>query len=265
MIRWLPALSRRVITTSSRSITNRSGSTSRAIPATFASPRHRAGVPAGGSLLGPWIATRGSRRKSSPLTELGIEPIRSSPPSIVTSVPLIRGEPSLRMVAIVRCLRAVKRARERAAKSGSVASNSAHEATADEDTRLASGYAATTWRTMRSRARAAKRRCIATRIQGQMSPKKASRIAMKSQPHESAFTWARALGKNRITARITSAMTNAWTGKQKLTVLAMIDHGLLPLVRFGLWTRKRVRSILPYLPLGGHIERGLKRLLRGNG
>ena len=60
-------------------------------------------------------------------------------------------------------------------------------------------------------------------------------------------------------------MTNAWTGKQKLTVLAMIDHGLLPLVRFGLWTRKRVRSILPRLPLGDHIERGLKRLLRGNG
>ena len=61
------------------------------------------------------------------------------------------------------------------------------------------------------------------------------------------------------------SMTNVWTGKQKLTVLAMIDHGLLPLVRFGLWTRRRVRDILPRLPLGGHIERGLKRLLRGNG
>lgn len=61
------------------------------------------------------------------------------------------------------------------------------------------------------------------------------------------------------------AATNAGAGKQKLTALAMIDLGLLPLVRFGLWTRKRVHNLLPRLPLGGHIERGLKRLLRGNG
>jgi hypothetical protein len=60
------------------------------------------------------------------------------------------------------------------------------------------------------------------------------------------------------------AGTNEQPGRQRLTALAMIDHGLLPLLRLASWTRRRMRDILPRMPLGP-IERRLERLLRGNG
>jgi glycosyltransferase involved in cell wall biosynthesis len=58
--------------------------------------------------------------------------------------------------------------------------------------------------------------------------------------------------------------TNEQAGRQRMTALAMIDLGLLPLVRLASWTRRRMRDILPRMPLGP-IERRLERLLRGNG
>jgi glycosyltransferase involved in cell wall biosynthesis len=61
-----------------------------------------------------------------------------------------------------------------------------------------------------------------------------------------------------------AAGTNEQAGRQRLTALAMIDLGLLPLVRFASWARRRMRDILPRMPLGP-IERRLERLLRGNG
>src|SRR5206468_5487413 len=75
-----------------------------------------------------WIATRGSRSRSSAFTARGIDPIRSSSPANCTSVPLIRGDPSRRRVAMVRCLRVDNNRRTRAANFGSAASNSAHDA-----------------------------------------------------------------------------------------------------------------------------------------
>jgi hypothetical protein len=62
-------------------------------------------------------------------TARGIDPIRSWPSANSTSVPLIRGEPSRRSVAIVRCLREDIDDRTRAAKSGAAASNSDQLAT----------------------------------------------------------------------------------------------------------------------------------------
>src|SRR5438093_7630706 len=103
-----------------------SDATSTALPATFASPRHA--PPLVGSCVGPWIATRGSRSRSLALTARGIDPICSSSSENCTSVPLIRGDPSLRSVAIVRCLREDISLRTRLAKSGCAVSNSAHEA-----------------------------------------------------------------------------------------------------------------------------------------
>jgi glycosyltransferase involved in cell wall biosynthesis len=60
------------------------------------------------------------------------------------------------------------------------------------------------------------------------------------------------------------AGTNEQAGRQRLTALAMIDLGLLPLVRLASWTRRRMHNLLPRIPLGP-IERRLERLLRGNG
>jgi hypothetical protein len=58
---------------------------------------------------------------------------------------------------------------------------------------------------------------------------------------------------------------NERAGSQKrLMALAMIDLGLLRVVRFASWTRRRVRGIRSRLHLG-RIERGLERLLRWNG
>src|SRR5438270_2031863 len=78
------------------------------------------------------MATWGSRFRSSALTAPRIDPIRNCPSTNSTSVPLIRGEPSRRRVAMVRCLRETIRARTRGANSGSAASNSAHDATEDQ-------------------------------------------------------------------------------------------------------------------------------------
>src|SRR5712691_11951067 len=56
------------------------------------------------------------------------------PFAISTSMPLIRGEPSRRSVAIVRCLRVDMSSRTRDANSGSAASNSAQDAMTYDDT-----------------------------------------------------------------------------------------------------------------------------------
>src|ERR1700726_2753935 len=74
------------------------------------------------------MATRESRRRSIALTAPGIDPIRNWPSTNSTSVPLIRGEPLRRSVAIVRCLRDDMSERTRAANSGSAAANSDHVA-----------------------------------------------------------------------------------------------------------------------------------------
>jgi hypothetical protein len=54
----------------------------------------------------------------------GIEPSHNSPSENSTSVPEIRGEPSLRSVAIVLCLCASKLFFTRSASSGAAAENS---------------------------------------------------------------------------------------------------------------------------------------------
>ena len=64
------------------------------------------------------------------MTALDIDPISNTPSANLTSVPLIRGDPSRRSVAIVRCLRDTMSARTRDANSGSDAWNSAQLATA---------------------------------------------------------------------------------------------------------------------------------------
>src|SRR5216684_3934747 len=75
------------------------------------------------------MATRGSRRRSNALTARGIDPICSCPSANSTSVPLMRGEPSWRRVAMVRCLRDAISERTRDANWGAAASNSAQLAT----------------------------------------------------------------------------------------------------------------------------------------
>lgn len=52
--------------------------------------------------------------------------------------------------------------------------------------------------------------------------------------------------------------------QRKLMALAMIDLGLLRVVRYASWTRRRIRGIRSRLSLG-RIERRLEGLLRGNG
>jgi hypothetical protein len=54
-------------------------------------------------------------------------------------------------------------------------------------------------------------------------------------------------------------------GRQRRAVMALIDLGLLPVVRVGSWARRRVRATGLRLPLFSPIERYLTRLLRGNG
>ena len=60
-------------------------------------------VSSGGSDVGPWIATRWSRCRSSALREFGIIPTKTSPSLSSSSVPLMRGDPYRRTVAIVMC------------------------------------------------------------------------------------------------------------------------------------------------------------------
>jgi len=61
------------------------------------------------------------------LTDAGIIPMKTSPPVNSSSMPLMRGEPSRRMVAINLCFCASKIARTVAAKSGTALSTSAHD------------------------------------------------------------------------------------------------------------------------------------------
>lgn len=68
------------------------------------------------------------------MREPGIEPNVSSPPANSASIPLIRGDPSTRTVAIVLCWCASNRRRTRAANSGSADSIPLQEATAQHGT-----------------------------------------------------------------------------------------------------------------------------------
>lgn len=52
---------------------------------------------------------------------------------------------------------------------------------------------------------------------------------------------------------------------RKLTSLAMVDLGLLPLVRAASWVRRRARGLRQRMQPGGPVERYLGWLLRGNG
>ena len=62
------------------------------------------------------------------MTAPGIEPMRSAPSANSISMPLMRGEPSRRREAMVRCLRDARSARMRAANSGWADSKSDHDA-----------------------------------------------------------------------------------------------------------------------------------------
>jgi glycosyltransferase involved in cell wall biosynthesis len=62
-----------------------------------------------------------------------------------------------------------------------------------------------------------------------------------------------------------SAGTTAQPAKRRLTALAMVDMGLLPLVRVASWARRRARGLRQRMQPGGTAERYLRRLLRGNG
>src|SRR5437899_1383268 len=94
------------------------GGTSTAVPASLASPTQALGSSLGGSGVGLWTATRGSRRTSRSLTEPSMMPSVASPSSNWSSVPLMRGAPCRRSVAMVLWVPASKRARTFAAKSG---------------------------------------------------------------------------------------------------------------------------------------------------
>src|SRR3954452_14231595 len=94
-------------------------------PEILASPTHAPGASSGGLTDGLCSASRGVRCKSASLREPGIEPKVTSF-SIWVSMPLMRGEPSARSVAIVLCLRAWNSARTRAANSGASASICCH-------------------------------------------------------------------------------------------------------------------------------------------
>jgi glycosyltransferase involved in cell wall biosynthesis len=54
-------------------------------------------------------------------------------------------------------------------------------------------------------------------------------------------------------------------GSQRGMALAMVDMGLLPLVRFALGVRRRVRNIRPRTRLNGSMQRLLERFRKGNG
>ena len=69
------------------------GGISTSAPDIFASPGHDVRGSGGGSSVGLWIATRGSRRTSASLRDPPIIPSVSSPSSNLHSVALIRGEP----------------------------------------------------------------------------------------------------------------------------------------------------------------------------
>lgn len=53
--------------------------------------------------------------------------------------------------------------------------------------------------------------------------------------------------------------------RRTLVAMAMIDHGLLPIVRVASWTRRRMRGARQWVLRAGPVKRRLKRLLSGNG
>lgn len=59
--------------------------------------------------------------------------------------------------------------------------------------------------------------------------------------------------------------TAGQTSKRRLTALALIDLGLLPLVRLASGARRGARAVRQRLPLGGLVQRRLGKLLRGDG
>src|SRR3954451_8745865 len=97
--------------------------TSTARPDTFASA-----VNVSGSSLPLCSAIRGSRRRSTNLTELVMPASHSSPSVKRVSMPLTRGAPSLRSVARILWTCALNAACTRAAKSGSSCSRSENDA-----------------------------------------------------------------------------------------------------------------------------------------
>src|SRR6266511_452029 len=106
----------------------RSGSViSSARPVILASPSNRAGW-SGGSTVALWRARRGSRRRSRAFMDLYIPPSHRSPSANDASVPLIRGEPSLRKVAMVLWRWASNNARALPASSGAAAVTSSQVA-----------------------------------------------------------------------------------------------------------------------------------------
>ena len=98
--------------------------TSITVPANLASPAQISG-----SCDPLCRAKRGSASRSRTLGDLGIEPNASSPSMKRASIPLMRGEPSERTVAIVLCTRWSISPLASAANSGSVASICDQEAT----------------------------------------------------------------------------------------------------------------------------------------
>lgn len=76
---------------------------------------HELGSSSDVSSVGECRASLASRCRSCAFNDPGIILSDSSPPSKLTSVPLILGEPSRRRVASVLCLRTVKRSITRSA------------------------------------------------------------------------------------------------------------------------------------------------------
>ena len=129
MTKWSAGVPTLVITTSVRLIRNRCDpggpscpSTSEAVPEILASPGQRVGSSSGSAVL-LCRAIRASRRRSRARRAPAIIPNARPSSAKATSVPLIRGDPSFRSVAMVWCLWAVKRSRTLRAKSGSAAAN----------------------------------------------------------------------------------------------------------------------------------------------
>ena len=84
-----------------------------------------------GSLVGQCIAIRGSRRTSRNFIDPGIMPSTISPSLNAASLPLIRGEPSRRTVAMILLVPASKRAFTLAANSAASSSISCQRAMPD--------------------------------------------------------------------------------------------------------------------------------------
>jgi len=110
-----------------RNFWNFPSGTSIARPAILASPLQEVGSSVGVSSLPLWKATRASRCRSPNFTDAATIPKKTSPSEKSISMPLMRGDPSRLMVAIVLCFCASNTARTFCAKSGSAASTSAQD------------------------------------------------------------------------------------------------------------------------------------------